>query len=436
MIGSNFCSTTLNHAKNHFGVQVYGTMSPQSPYYCELVSSGARWIRNEISWASVEPSNVSPSEYNWRLVDSVVEPARQGGFNMVLTIHYNPGWAATNSLGPIDKVPLSEFTSFVGALVERYDGDGIDDAPGSPIVEHFEFYNEPDANIAGVDDIRWGNYGKEYAQMLEAVYPTVKAANPNAKVLLGGIAYDWFVEHNGPFVRSFLDTVLENGGGAYFDIMNFHQYPPFAVNWGAPNGPGLLEKTKAMREKLAEYNLDKPIFITEAGMHSNLPETPENQARYVTMLYTQAVAANVDTLIWFMLYDPSVTYPYRNGLVTTAVSATVRPQRKPSFVAYQTAVSMLDGAQFDRSLTQTETGNADLLAYRFIDKNNKPMYIAWLGPISQTDTKPLKLQGAVATVNDLYGGALSTVTDAQDGQSDGFVTLSVGAQPVYVHIQP
>ena len=36
----------------------------------------------------------------------------------------------------------------------------------------------------------WGNDGDKYAAMLKAVYPAIKAANPNAKVVLGGIAYE------------------------------------------------------------------------------------------------------------------------------------------------------------------------------------------------------------------------------------------------------
>jgi hypothetical protein len=429
VIDNGSCRTNIGYAKNHFGVQVYGYMGPRSPYYCALVTSGATWVRNEASWARTEPTNVTPDQYQWRSIDNVVEVVRHGGYNQILTINYNPSWAATYPQGRIDKVPLSEFTEFVGALVERYDGDGINDADGAPIVEYFELYNEPDAGVARVGDIRWGEYGKDYAEMLKTVYPAVKAANSNAKVLLGGIAYDWFTEDNGPFVREFLDAVLTNGGGDYFDIMNFHQYPPFAPNWGAPNGPGLVEKTEAIRAKLAEYGISKPIFITEAGMHSApAPETPERQARYVTMLYTQALVANVDVLIWFMLYDPHPSYPFRNGLVTAVTDTELRPQPKPSFVAYQTAVSKLAGARYVRTLTHSETGDPDLLAYSFVDRNNKEMIVAWLGPIGREDVKPLRLTGVSATVTDIYGASRTI------GNSNGILTIPVGAQPVYIYI--
>jgi hypothetical protein len=436
-IANNNCAFNLKYARNRFGVQIYGRHGQDSPYFCELVDSGATWLRNEITWDSAEPVDASPIVYQWNYIDSVLTPARQSGYNMIATINGNPDWAATHPRGPIDKAPLHRFATFTAALVERYDGDGIDDAPGSPIVEYWEFYNEPDAGNLGWDK-RWGNYGKEYAEMLAAVYPAMKIASPKAKVLLGGIAYDWFEEADGPFVRRFLDDVLANGGGNFFDVMNFHQYPPFAVNWGSPNGPGLLEKTNAMRAKLAEYDYNKPFVISESGAHSNdavsQPMTPELQARYVTMLYTQVIAADVDIMIWFMLYDPVASYPYMNGLVT-AVAGNERPTRKAAFTAYRTAVDLLSEVNFDRALTAAETGNAELLAYAFTNKVGAPFYVAWFGPITRTDTAPLRVPGATATLHDIYG-TTQQVTDQSDGASDGIITLQVGAQPVYIYPQP
>ena len=435
---NNHCVFNLNYAKSRFGVQTYGYQGQGSPYFCDLVDSGATWLRNEITWSSAEPVDAMPIVYQWGYIDSVLTPAAQSGYNMIVTINGSPSWAATHPRGPIDKAPLYRFATFVAALAERYDGDGIDDAPGSPIVEYWEFYNEPDAGNLGWDR-RWGHYGKEYAEMLAAVYPAMKIANPSAKVLLGGIAYDWFEEVGGPFVQKFLDDVLANGGGDFFDVMNFHQYPPFAINWGSPNGPGLFEKTSAVRAKLAEYGYEKPIVVTESGMHSNdddeqQPMTPELQARYVTMLYTQAIAANIDVMVWFMLYDPAAWYTYKNGLVTE-VTGNTRATRKPAFTAYQTAVALLGEVNIDRVLTATETGNAELLAYRLTDANGVPLYVAWFGPITRTDTAPLSMPGATATVRDIYG-ATRQVTDQSDGVVDGMITLQIGAQPVYIYPQP
>ena len=274
--------------------------------------------------------------------------------------------------------------------------------------------------------------------MLAAVYPAVKAANPQAQVVLGGIAYDWFEDQGGPFVRSFLDDVLDGRGWEHFDIMNFHAYPPFAAFWGAPNGPGLLEKAQAVRNKLNEYGLEKPLVITEAGMHSNdspmLPMTPELQARYVVQLFTQSVAANIDVMIWWMLFDPGAGYPYKNGLVTDIGSTNGVPVKKPGYLAYQVVAHQLNGVRFDTVLPTTETGNADLQVYRFVrDARPRTLYVAWFGAVDTTQTVPLQLPGSQATVRNIYG-ATNVVTDGADGVLDGRITIGVSGQPVYVEV--
>jgi hypothetical protein len=139
-------------------------------------------------------------------------------------------------------------------------------------------------------------------------------------------------------------------------------------------------------------------------------------------------------MVWFMLNDPAAWYTYKNGLVTE-VTGNTRATRKPAFTAYQTAVALLGEVNIDRVLTATETGNAELLAYRLTDANGVPLYVAWFGPITRTDTTPLSMPGATATVRDIYG-ATRQVTDQSDGVVDGMITLQIGAQPVYIYPQP
>jgi hypothetical protein len=75
-----------------------------------------------------------------------------------------------------------------------------------------------------------------------------------------------------------------------------------------------------------------------------------------------------------------------------------------------------------------------MIAYKNVDQNGQVLYVAWLGPITRTDTAPLSVPGSLATVLDIYGAA-RTVADAEDGLADGKITLAVGAQPVYVRVQ-
>ena len=412
-----------------FGVQMYGDTGKGSKYYEKMSKLAAGWVRSNISWEQIERTNTTPNNYKWTNADKTVGAARDAGKHMILTLEHSPKWASSAKDGPIDKVPVSELAEFMAAVVERYDGDGTDDAAGSPVVNHFEIYNEPDHQG------RWGNAGKEYAEMLKVVYPAMKAANPNVKVIFGGIAYDWFVDNTGsvfppgPFVRSFTADVLANGGGDYFDVMAFHGYIAFARNWTDGQGTGFVEKTASLRGVMQKYGVNKPIMITETGIHSNAdvgnPRTLSEQASGVVELYVQAMVADIDVLVWFMLYEPGGGYPFKNGLVTDDAT----PVEKPSYATYQVAAKELSSAQFERTLSVSETGAGDMEVHQFADvAKGRTLYVAWTNPIKSGATRQLKLPGASATVIDMYGNSSSVAG------SGGKVTVNVGKEPIYIAV--
>lgn len=424
-----------------FGLQMYGATGSSNPYHPYLLDSNASWLRSNIGWASVEPVNVTPDAYYWSSVDASLNAARSdmGGLNLIVTIDTAPDWAVEVSGDPnqpIDSEDLAEFAQFMGALAERYDGDGVADAPESPVVLYWELYNEPDRLE------RWGEHGVAYANMLAAVYPAVKAANSRAQVVMGGISYDWFTTDDlpGPFVELFLDDVLSSGGGAYFDVMNFHYYPAFRRNWTS-QGPGLLEKTNFIRNKLISYGYNHPIVITEAGWHSNGDFPPESnhqeQISYLVELFTQSMAADVDVMIWWLLYDIGEAYPYENGLVINKDLWADPPTNveKPSFPVFQNIVAELSTAHFKRKLSLSETGNSDMEVYLFNDKvYGRDIYVAWLDPIDTTATAVLKLPFVKADVRNIETGVVTTLYDHSDGKIDGKVTISVSRKPVYVEV--
>jgi hypothetical protein len=424
-----------------FGVQLYGNTLPNNKYFDDLVDSGATWVRIPVMWNSAEPERLDPpKEYNWTAIDRALSAARtdNGNLQIIGTITHAPEWAAPGIKAPIYDEMLPDFVQFVQAVVERYNGDGINDALGSPVVTYWEFYNEPDAGERP-GDLRWGESGDKYAEMLAAVYPAVKAANPQVKVVFGGIAYDWFQDQGGPFVREFLDDVLAAGGGQYFDIMNFHSYPAFSLNWtgqGPEGGPGLLEKSNFIRNKLQnEYGLYKPMIITEAGWHSNNPpnhpSNPEIQARYVVKLFTQSIAADIDVMIWWMFYDPGGGY-WDNGLVTNATP----PARKLSYTVYQNIVEELSTTHYQRRLPPSETGNAKLEAYQFTDwVHQRTLYIAWLNPVNGNEGHPLLIPATAATVKSMEGNLIGVIMDGDDGIIDGKVTVTIGSRPIYIEVK-
>jgi hypothetical protein len=416
---------TNNRAPTAFGVQMYGALDNQWAPRASV--AGTSWVRRPVDWATVEPVNTKPFNFNYHDLDATVQYANSLNLRLIVTIGNNPTWAATYANGPIDKVPLAEFAQFVQALVERYDGDGFQDAPGSPRVNVWELYNEPDGGYAMQAEFGigyWGDYGKEYATMMCAAYQAARAADPAAKIAIGGIASDWFREDSGAFVRTFLDDVLANGGGRCMDYMNFHYYPYFQARWDA-YGHGLVGKANYLRSKLNAYGLGSmPMIITEAGHHSNnysdFPSSPEEQANFVVKLFTQAFAARAETMIWWTWLDiPG--YWGQNGLLTQQGFA------KLSFDAYAVATKKLDEVKFVREVPSTETGAGSAQVYQFAGSGT--LYVAWVEGVSR---QQVALTGRRFSIVNPMGIVQGYASDSDDGRTDEKVHIMIGQQPCYL----
>jgi hypothetical protein len=424
-----------------FGVQVYSPMNKNSPYFPYLQNSGASWVRVPVNWATVQPDN--PSQANWGPIDAVLGVARTGCANVIATIDSAPTWAQAidgSVRGPIKPAQMGNFVKFVQALVERYDGDGNADAPNGAVVNYWEFYNEPDFGANPSEGNGWGNYGSQYAAMLKAIYQPVHTANPNARVVMGGIAYDAFTDApDGVFVRAFLDDVLTAGGGSAFDVMNFHYYPAFRKDWTQTDGTGLPEKIAAIRQKLADHALEKPLVLTETGWHSNdalqNPSSEEEQSRYVVRFFAQSIAYDLQFSIWWMLHDGLIEsgYQFANGLVSDAQP----PIAKPAYRVYQTAVNRIASAQFVAALSTAETQDPNLEVYQFAENSTgKRMYVAWINPVESSEMRPLTVAGGLVTVYDKENNLQSVVRDGDANDNDraqnGRITIPVGSSPLYI----
>ena len=411
---------------SRFGAQIYWDSGPETKYFDSLVESKAGWVRTEIYWNEIEPQDTTPDQFDWDQADRIMKAFNYLDVKVIATVGWAPYWAANPINGPLNELGFKGIPEFITALVERYDGDGIDDAPCSPRVDYWEFYNEPDRHYL------WGDSPVDYARMLETVYPAVKAANPNAQVVFGGIANDWFQDQGGQFVRHWTETVLDAGGGPYFDIMNLHAYPNFWPEH-ASQPPGILEKVEKFRGILADYGYDKPIVVTETGANSWYNQVIDNevQARYAVEIFTQTMAADTLAAIWFMLYDtPNSPGAYLNGLVTSDDP----PQKKPVFYAYHTMVDMFEDAEFTRILSPEETGGEHILAYQFYDTaNDRDLYVMWVNPVDTEEWRTMRFDASSVTQYSIYRDAL-TVTDEMDGAVDGRVTVGFDGAPIIVAI--
>lgn len=435
-------------AETPYGTQLYGPTGKGERHFTLFENTRTAWLRNSIYWNSVEPTDVTPDQYNWGAVEAHLRAAKDNCVNMIATIEGVPSWASTEgNRSPIKPANIPDFVEFMVALVERFDGDGIDDSPSGIVVHYWEIFNEPDFGSQIPGNVGYGDFGAQYAQLLEAIYQPVHDASEDVQVVFGGIAYNSFITGgSGLFTRSFFKDVLDAGGGDYFDYMNFHYYP-FQHNraeWTDGEDSGLREKYASLKAEMDAHSVTKPFLITEVGWHSSTgnaqyPSSEEFQARRVVELMAQGLSIGSEVTIWWTFFDELQVFNYRTGLTTE----TDPPSTKPSYTAYIEVLRRLGNSTFVAN-TVLPTPQNDLEAYEFKEKGtNRRFYVAWVNPTAWLDvnavatfddTTKLNLQvpGAKATIFSKLGAQVQVINDGDDGDSDGTVTISVGRSPIYI----
>jgi hypothetical protein len=164
---------------------------------------------NGISWQVMQTGPNEP--INFTMTDSIVDLFGRHGFSLAWYMNPNAGWAFPNKpecCVPIcgNCAPESEFehywTDYVKAVVERYDGDGLDDMPGllQP-VRHYILPGEIRYGSEGQGDALWGPFWLDTIDKLLYVhrltYRAVYEADPtgNSKVVSSGaLLFDLFAD--------------------------------------------------------------------------------------------------------------------------------------------------------------------------------------------------------------------------------------------------
>ncbi len=357
-----------------------------------LNDMGATWARFPVEWDVLEPTQ---GNYNWAVYDAALSQASANGIRLIVTIRDNPNWAATTLCGRIDKVPVSVFADRVQQIVARYSQSPYN-------VRYWELYNEPDNEdyvyrqpLGGC----WGLFPTEYAQMLQTVAPAIKAADPEAKVVIGGLAMEWFTctdatvtptaqgscdeitpDRPGIFRRNFLQRVIEAGGGPYFDIMNFHYYPNWRLRWEG-YGTDIGGKAAFIRGILQSYGIQKEVIATELGAWSNTTRGGSDtwMSNYVAQVMARAIANDLGTAIWFDIRDPDPRPPELNPIGHGLLNYNASP--KDAAFALRTFNQETAGAFVVRRLSAGELGQPEAEGYEFRGMpSGKKVWVVWSTP--------------------------------------------------------
>ncbi len=210
-------------------------------------------LRISFGWDAIEAEKDS---YDWLFWDDYVKMAAdEYGITLIPYVCYTPLW---NSRGdtlwfwndqPLD---FNEFGEFMFDLVTRY----------KDYIKTWELWNEPDL------DIYWdtGDVGA-FAEFIKIGADAVRRADPEAKVVLGGMAYHTY----------FLEELFKvHGLSPYIDIVNIHNY---FETWSEKPVEDIGQNINDMYAVIEKYGNNQALWMAEVGYSTF------RQGTYVSEVY-------------------------------------------------------------------------------------------------------------------------------------------------------
>ena len=292
---------------------------------------GATWIVEYFPWAYHEASK---GNLDWSHADLVVDHARRQGLTVIARLGMVPEWARPDpderptTTTYLDEEHYADFARFVGAFAEHFRGR----------VDHIIIWNEPNIGL------EWGYRPVDpegYTELLKAVYPAAKAANPDLVVLGGALAPTLAPEGDPEGMNDliYLERMLAAGAGEAMDGLAAHAYG-WRLAPDAPADPEVvnLNRTALLRELLVETGHgEMPIYITEGGWNDHPRWTkavsPSQRAAFTIRAYEKAAEEWpwIEAMVLWAFRYPRPAHSYLDNF--TFVTADFLP--KPIYYAVQ-----------------------------------------------------------------------------------------------------
>jgi polysaccharide biosynthesis protein PslG len=258
--------------------------------------AGFGWARQPLDWALLEPAR---GQFDFTLSDFVVNSMLRNNLHMILTIHRSPSWATFDGGSGFPAFP-TDFQNFMTALASRYRG----------LVDAYEIWNEE--NIA--NEIGGPVNPAGYVPILQAGFQGVKAGDPSAVVIFGGLTPTGVNDPNNAVDDAlYLQQIYGLQGGViknFFDVLGVHpggnNNPPDTL-WPSDPGPDgwsdhpsfYFRRVENLRDiQVAAGDGNKQIWLTEfgwttanaaPGFEYGAQVSDQDQAQFLVRAYQKAL---------------------------------------------------------------------------------------------------------------------------------------------------
>jgi hypothetical protein len=286
------------------GVVVNGPVGLSSEDGGLLSGLGVHWVRSFVAWNAFEPSRGQLDEAQMNSLESGIA-GLPAGTRVILDVVGAPRWASGQAGTTAPPRDPDDYGRFLGRLAKRLAGR----------VSAYEIWNEEDAAL-------WWSTGPDpaaYAALLKAAYPAVKAADPSAVVVFGGMTGNDY---------EFLDDVYAHGAKGYFDAVAVHtdsvcnSISPYNALYNSGSDRRINRWAflgyRTVHEAMLAHGDNGPIWMTELGWstskelcnagagagHAAGGVSEETQALYLRQAY-HCLAANpyVQVGLWYGLQE-------------------------------------------------------------------------------------------------------------------------------------
>lgn len=241
--------------------------------------------------------------------------------------------------------------------------------------------------IVNEAELNWRGTYEEYVDYFSINAEIIRRVDPTAKIvfcLAGGRVKNGTLTDR---TKGFIEGVLENNLGQYFDVLDFHHQGKHDEYLE------ISQKVTIYTELLSQYGVkNKDFWITEFGTHNGDPgavrgrrstdlpyQDERTQAAGLIKKHVHALAHGVNKMFWTSMVEWG-TYAGQTNVYFTNVGLINNPSidgqshKKLAYYAYKNMIKILSNSDWDNITIIRE--NDGVFIYKFI-KDDKSIWVAW-----------------------------------------------------------
>lgn len=464
--------TTNLSFSQEFEDSPFGFLDPPPIYFDEYEDLEIKWLElarenTRFGWQSVEAEK---GIYDFTDHDANLYDLFEKGINVFYITRpinslYNTQWIEGDSVQtyeyPVDEADVEEYLSawfnYFKTVVERYDGDGIDDAGTNPeiIIKKYQLVHE-----WNTFDTYWDRHRDQYAEVFEVTYNAMKEACEECEL---SMPIPIELEAGNDFLSEVLSLLVGKipaDADIGYDFHNWSMYEDLSApqHWQT-KGEDYIDRVAIINKikEIAESNgfSSSNIISLESGMAATQEMEPL-QAGYVIRSYVASLANGQKKQFWTKTveynYNENIIFAH-TGLVHNPLNTDGLSHKKLGYYTYKLMIEKLEGSDWENIQTLIDSEN-NVYAYKFAKKETgEPVYVVWWDWFYDTDYEEgntMIVDLAVGDVDSVI--IIQAVPDAESGADldendfpdffateskqvvEGTVTITLGINPVFVEV--